>query len=194
KVEDIMWKFDNVDVENGVWAVAPTYKDKIGGACAEKLEELFPEFPAKLKVWKDAEDFINDTEAHYQLQINALMPAYLAAAKAAGYDKEFDYDGTWEDLIKKYQEARAQYIEDLENDIEDQNDKIAKLTKKIADFKSGVPAAELELADAEAALAKAEFKLEQLADRLAGAEANLEAILEYIGSLDATIVTPVNND
>ncbi len=193
KVEDIMWKFDNVDVENGVWAVAPTYKDKIGGACAEKLEELFPEFPAKLKVWKDAEDFINDTEAHYQLQINALMPAYLAAAKAAGYDEEFDYDGTWEDLIKKYQEARAQYIEDLENDIEDQNDKIAKLTKKIADFKSGVPAAELELADAEAALAKAEFKLAQLADRLAGAEANLEAILEYIGSLDATIVTPVND-
>ena len=60
-------------------------------------------------------------------------------------------------------------------------------------FKSGVPAAELNLASAEATLAKEEFKLAQLADRLAGAEANLKAILEYIGSLDATIVTPVND-
>ena len=77
--------------------------------------------------------------------------------------------------------------------IEDQNDKIARLTKKIADFESGVPAAELVLAEAEAVLAKEMFKLEQLADRLAGAEANLEAILEYIGSLDATIVTPVTD-
>ena len=189
KVDDIKWKFDNVDVENGVWAVAPTYEDKIGGTCAEKLEELFPEFPAKLKVWNDAEDFIDDAEEHYQLQINALMKAYLAAAQAAGYDKSLDYDGTtWAGLIEKYQDARKQYIKDLEDDIDAQNDKIAKLTKKIADFKSGVPAAELELADAEAALAKAEFKLAQLADRLAGAEANLEAILEYIGSLDATIV------
>ena len=190
KVEDIMWKFDNVDVENGLWKKGD---ELIGGDVLAKLEELFPEFPAKLKVWKDAEDFIDDTEAHYQLQINALMPAYLAAAKAAGYDDEFDYDGTWEDLIKKYQEARAQYIKDIEDDIDNQNETIATLTKKIADFKSGVPAAELDLATAEAALAKAEFKLAQLADRLAGAEANLEAILEYIGSLDATIVTPVNN-
>ena len=187
-VEKIMYKFANLDVENGVWD-----DDVIGGDVEKKLNEIFPDFPAKLKVWKDAEDFINDAMAHYQLQIDALMPAYLAAAKAAGYDEGLTYDGTWEDLIAAYQEAREDYINALKQDIKDLNADIADLTKKIADFKSGVPAAELNLASAEATLAKEEFKLAQLADRLAGAEANLKAILEYIGSLDATIVTPVND-
>ena len=188
-VASIQWEFKNVDVTNGVWD-----EDVIGGAVKEKLDELFPEFPAKLKVWNDAEENIDDVIAHYQLQINALTPAYLAAAQAIGYDEALDYDGTtWAGLIKKYNEARDGYIAALEQDIEDQNDKIARLTKKIADFESGVPAAELVLAEAEAVLAKEMFKLEQLADRLAGAEANLEAILEYIGSLDATIVTPVTD-
>ena len=186
-VEKIMYKFANLDVENGVWD-----DDVIGGDVEKKLNEIFPDFPAKLKVWKDAEDFINDAMAHYQLQIDALMPAYLAAAKAAGYDEGLTYDGTWADLIAAYQKARKDYIDALEKDIKDLNADIASLTKKIADFKSGVPAAELNLASAEATLAKEEFKLAQLADRLAGAEANLKAILEYIGSLDATIVTPVN--
>ena len=122
------------------------------------------------------------------------MPAYLAAAQAAGYDEGLTYDNTsWKDLIKKYNEKRQAYIDFLNYDIAVQNDKIATWTKNIADFKSGVPAAELNLASAEATLAKEEFKLAQLADRLAGAEANLKAILEYIGSLDATIVTPVND-
>ena len=193
-VDDIMWHFRNVDVKNGVWALSPSYEKKIGGEAKEKLDELFPEFPAKLKVWNDAEEEIDDVIAHYQLQINALTPAYLAAAQAIGYDEALDYDGTtWAGLIKKYNEARDGYIAALEQDIEDQNDKIARLTKKIADFESGVPAAELVLAEAEAVLAKEMFKLEQLADRLAGAEANLEAILEYIGSLDANIVTPVTD-
>ena len=187
-VEKIMYKFANLDVENGVWD-----DDVIGGDVEKKLNEIFPDFPAKLKVWKDAEDFINDAMAHYQLQIDALMPAYLAAAKAAGYDEGLTYDGTWADLIAAYQEARENYIEALKQEIKDLNADIAKLTKNIADFKSGVPAAELNLASAEATLAKEEFKLAQLADRLAGAEANLKAILEYIGSLDATIVTPVND-
>ena len=188
-VASIQWQFKNVDVTNGVWD-----PDFIGGAVKEKLDELFPEFPAKLKVWNDAEENIDDVIAHYQLQINALTPAYLAAAQAIGYDEALDYDGTtWAGLIKKYNDARAGYIAALEQDIEDQNDKIARLTKKIADFESGVPAAELVLAEAEAVLAKELFKLEQLADRLAGAEANLEAILEYIGSLDANIVTPVTD-
>ncbi|MBO4536005.1 MAG: hypothetical protein J5702_02240 [Bacteroidales bacterium] len=188
------WGFKNVDVENGVWALEPNYKKKIGGAVKAKLDELFPEFPAKLKVWKDAEDNIDDVIAHYQLQIDALTPAYLAAAQAVGYDKEFDPEGKgWDELIKNYNAARAAYIKALEDDIDDQNETIAKLTKKIADFESGVPAAELELAEAEAKLAKATFKLEQLADRLAGAEANLQAILEYIGSLDSNIVTPVTD-
>ena len=188
-VASIQWKFANVNVTDGVWN-----PKKIGGAVEAKLDELFPEFPAKLKVWKDAEDEINDVIEHDQLQINALTPAYLAAAQAIGYDEALDYDGTtWAGLIAKYNQAREDYIQALEDDIEDQNDKIATLTKSIADFKSGVPAAELNLANAQADLAKEMFKLEQAAARLEGAEANLEAILEYIGSLDATIVTPVND-
>jgi len=182
-VASIQYKFELVKVIDGEWI------DNLGGEQLKLAEKYFPEFPAKLQDWYNRNDKIDDDIAHANILIAALKPAYMAAAKAAGYDEKVDYSGSsFDELIAAYEKARKDYIDALEKDIKDLEADIDAKYKLIADFESAASTADINIAKAQAELDKATKKLNAMEEVLKGARENLDRILEYIEGLDANFV------
>ena len=157
--------------------------DVIGGQLLENANKYFPEYPANLKAWKE-EKAQNDEEIlHKQILKKAAEAAYLAAAKAAGYEGAKDASN-WAELLKAYDAARNAYVEGLQKDIVDQKALIEELTKSIADFKSGVPAIDLQIAMAEKDLQIAQIRYAAIQKAHDYAKANYEKIFGYIKGIE----------
>ena len=178
---DLAGKMSEKDVlgnYTGAWDT-----DVIGGQLLENANKYFPELPANLKAWKE-EKAQNDEEIlHKQILKKAAEAAYLAAAKAAGYEGAKDASN-WAELLKAYNDARNAYVEGLQKEIAKLKGDIQDLTKNIADFKSGVPAIDLQIAMAEKDLQIAQIRYAAIQKAHDYAKANYEKIFGYIKGIE----------
>ena len=128
---------------------------------------------------------------HNQILYDACQAAYLAAAKAIGYDKEIDPDGdygassatSFQELWDAYMAARQDYIDYLKSMIKTMEGLIASTTKTLADWDAGVSAEQLAIAQAQMAYNIAEENLRAAQARFDAAEKVLNDLLEYLQSL-----------
>ena len=174
-----------------------SWNSNLKGKQLEFAEKYLGGFPKAMYDLKLRKLDIDDQIAHLDILLNALKPAYLAAAKAKGYYDDFSEADNWDDMIADYEQllkdfarqktAYQQYLISMINYWDEEWDAAAKA---LADFESGVPAAELEVAKAQRDLDKAMFELEQLETLLQAAKDNLDRIIEYLKSQDANFVIP----
>jgi len=185
------------------------------GKQLEFAESSFPEFAKTMGELYQRDWKVNDQIAHNNIILNAMKPAYLAAAKAAEYQKYVDAEGnqqtmntgSWDDLITSYEAARKKYVNDLDALIKgikegtaDEN--IPAYKKLIADFAmfsdptvspdgTEMPYVMMQIAEAQLELESATQKLGAMQQALAYAKANLDRILEYVKSeTDASVLLP----
>jgi chromosome segregation ATPase len=143
-----------------------------------------------------------DEYAHAKIMIDALTPAYYAAADVMKYQnyKELNEDGelvdatvtgdTVEKLIAAYEQARKDYKKKLEGYIANLDDDIKGYRDAIKDLEKGVPEAQVKIDELEADIEKAKIELNALEEIAKGAKENLNRILEYVMSLDVNFVIP----
>ncbi|MCR5709825.1 MAG: hypothetical protein K6G79_05020 [Bacteroidales bacterium] len=205
KVSDIEYKFVNEAGTALIDVIAGKWNDKVvGGEVAKKLEEIFPDFPAKLKAWKDYNDSIEDHKAHAEIVKNALMPAYYAAALAQGYDQAiadellYTYGvtvtiGDYDDLMDAYHKLQNAYYTKLRNAIRAEQNKIYNeaagtgYVKDLADLELGIDAKTIAIRNAKDALDKAQFDFEQALALCEQAEDYYEYILNIILELQSEL-------
>ena len=165
--------------------------DELQAKQLELAEEIFPELPTLIKDWAQRHHDINEEALHNQILYDACQAAYLAAAKAIGYDKEIDPDGdygassatTFQELWDAYMAARQDYIDYLKSMIKTMDSLIASTTKTLADWDAGVSAEQLAIAQAQMAYNIAEENLRAAQARFDAAEKVLNDLLEYLQSL-----------
>jgi len=185
------------------------------GKQLEYAETSFPEYAETMGELYERNWKVNDQIAHNQIILDAMKPAYLAAAKAAEYQKYVDAKGneqtmntgSWDELITSYEAARKKYVNDLDALIKgikegtaDEN--IPAYKKLIADFAmfsdptvspdgTEMPYVMMQIAEAQLELESATQKLGAMQQALAYAKANLDRILEYVKSeTDASVLLP----
>ena len=205
------WNTDSrvvINATTGKWS-------NLKGKQLEFAEKYFPEYPKNLNDWYTRNWKVNDEIKHNQIILDAMKPAYLAAAKAAEYQKYVDAEGnqqtmntgSWDELIASYEAARKKYVDDLDALIkaikEGTGDgTIAGYKKLIADFAmfsdptvspdgTEMPYVMMQIAEAQLELESATQKLGAMQQALAYAKANLDRILEYVKSeTDASVLLP----
>ena len=165
--------------------------DELQAKQLELAEEIFPELPTLIKDWAQRHHDINEEALHNQILYDACQAAYLAAAKAIGYDKEIDPDGdygassatSFQELWDAYMAARQDYIDYLKSMIKTMEGLIANTTKTLADWDAGVSAEQLAIAKAQMDYNIAEENLRAAQARFDAAEKVLNDLLEYLQSL-----------
>lgn len=167
--------------------------DMIGGQLLENAKTFFPEYPAGVKAYKDAEIANRDMYMPLVNRRAAAEKAYVAAAKAIEFDTfEVEAGATIAEYIANFEAAREEYIKGLEADIDLQKDIIAETSKKIANFQSGVPAIDLEIAEATVELEKAKMRYAAIQQAHDYAKANYEKVFGYIKDQDFSFIDFTN--
>ena len=169
--------------------------DVIGGQLLENAKTFFPEYPAGVKAYEDAENTYNAMHKPLVDRRAAAEKAYVAAAKAIEFDTfevTVEDGATLADYIAKFEEKRKEYIEELEGQIAEQKDIIAKRSKKIADYESEVPAIDLEIAEATVELEKAKMRYAAIQQAHDYAKANYEKVFGYIKDQDFSFIDFTN--
>ncbi len=187
------------------WEATGTGKSwnaNLKGKQLEFANEVMPDLPADVAAHNAVYTKNRDEYKHAQIMIDALTPAYFAAAEVMKYQnyKELNEDGelvdatvtgaTVEDLLKAYEQARKDYKEKLEGYIANLDDKIHGYRDAIKDLENGVPEAQVAIDELEADIEKAKIELNALEEIAKGAKENLNRILEYVMSLDVNFVIP----
>ena len=175
------------DVYPGEW------NEDLGGYQKELAEELFPEYPTKLMAWDIDIEATKDGLKHYEILMSAAKDAYFASAQIAD-ELVANKDGvdptTWDQLVKNYEEANKRYRARLIGIIEELQEEIEANEECIAKFNQGLPQLDIAIAKAERVLRVETARLEGYKEALDYAKANLDRILEYVKSLDANFVIP----
>lgn len=187
------------------WSATSTGSSWNANLKAKQLEfanEVMGDMPKDVAAHNAVYTKNRDEYAHAQIMINAIEPAYYAAAKVANYNKyqELNEDGelvdatvsgaTVEELIAAYEQARKDYKKKLEGYIKTLDEEIKDLRDAIKDLDNGKSEKEVALDLLESDLEKAKIELNALEEIAKGAKENLDRILEYIASLDINFVIP----
>ena len=171
----------------------------ISGKQLEYAKECLPEFNTKLAALKATVDQIDDEIEHNNIILNAMKPAYVAAAKIANYNHLTTWDGKdttyyngadWYALLSEYELAHEKYVNQLNAAIDKAEEDIDDLMKAIADFRSGVAAQEIIIAKAARDLEKAQGQLAKAQAKLAAVQAALENLLAYLEGTGAEFILP----
>ncbi len=187
------------------WATTSTgssWNSNLKGKQLEFANEVMGDLPKDVAAHNAVYQKNRDEYAHAKIMIDAITPAYAAAAKVMNYQKyqELNEDGelvdktvtgaTVEELIAAYEQARKNYKEKLEGYIEDLDEDIHDYRDAIKDLEKGVPEAQVKIDELEAQIEKAKIELNALEEIAKGAKENLNRILEYVMSLDVNFVIP----
>jgi hypothetical protein len=187
------------------WSATSTGSSWNSNLKAKQLEfanEVMGDMPKDVAAHNAVYQKNRDEYAHAKIMIDAITPAYAAAAKVMNYQKyqELNEDGelvdktvtgaTVEELIAAYEQARKNYKEKLEGYIEDLDEDIHDYRDAIKDLEKGVPEAKVKIDELEAQIEKAKIELNALEEIAKGAKENLNRILEYVMSLDVNFVIP----
>ena len=179
-----------------------SWSDYLQAKQLEFAKEVMPDLPADVAAHNAAYKKNRDDYAHAKIMIDALKPAYAAAAKLMEYQKYqvLNKDGelvdatvtgaTVEDLLKAYEQARKDYKKTLEGYISALDTEIKGYRDSIKALENGVPKAQVEIDELEAKIEKAKIELNALEEIAKGAKENLNRILEYVQSLDVNFVIP----
>lgn len=187
------------------WAATSTGSSWNSNLKAKQLEfanEVMGDLPKDVAAHNAVYQKNRDEYAHAKIMIDALTPAYYAAAEVMKYQnyKELNEDGelvdatvtgaTVEELIAAYEQARKDYKKKLEGYIADLDEDIKGYRDAIKDLEKGVPEAQVKIDELEADIEKAKIELNALEEIAKGAKENLNRILEYVMSLDVNFVIP----
>ena len=187
------------------WSATGTgssWNANLKGKQLEFAKEVMPDLPKDVAAHNANYQKNRDEYNHAQIMINAIEPAYAAAAKVMNYQKyqELNEDGelvdavvagaTVEELLAAYEQARKNYKEKLEGYIEDLDEDIQDYRDAIKDLEKGVPEAQVKIDELEGQIEKAKIELNALEEIAKGAKENLNRILEYVMSLDVNFVIP----
>jgi hypothetical protein len=182
-----------VEPKNAYGTYPGTWQKKLGGKQLELANELFPEYPESIKAWDEQIEDDNDQITHDRILINAAKDAYFASATIADElvkDKDGNKPANWDELVKNYEEANKRYRARLIGIIEELQEEIEANEECIAKFNQGLPQLDIAIAKAERVLRVETARLDGYKEALAYAKANLDRILEYVKSLDANFVIP----
>ncbi len=187
------WNCNFLDKNDGfAWIVS-------GNQLAWAKEVLGEDFDVTLAGLKASFDDMQDQIAHCNIILNAMKPAYVAAAKIANYNHLTTWDGKdttyyngadWYALLSEYELAHEKYVNQLNAAIDKAEEDIDDLMKAIADFRSGVAAQEIIIAKAARDLEKAQGQLAQAQAKLAAVQAALENLLAYLEGTGAEFILP----
>lgn len=187
------------------WSATSTGSSWNSNLKAKQLEfanEVMGDLPKDVAAHNAVYTKNRDEYKHAQIMIDALTPAYYAAADVMKYQnyKELNEDGelvdatvtgaTVEELIAAYEQARKDYKKKLEGYIADLDQDIKGYRDAIKDLEKGVPEAQVKIDELEAQIEKAKIELNALEEIAKGAKENLNRILEYVMSLDVNFVIP----
>lgn len=168
--------------------------DMIGGQLLENAKTFFPEYPAGLKEYQEATKAYNAVYEPLKTLRSDVEAAYVAAAKAMEIEingEKLEYDEIAK-YIARFDEERAKYIADLEEQIDDQKGIIVERSTWIANFQSGVPAIDLVIAAATVELEKAKMRYAAIQQAHDYAKANYEKVFGYIKDQDFSFVDFTN--
>ena len=191
------------DIYTGAWDT--TGEKGISGQLLKNAQEFLPNLPENVKAWANAEAEAKDKIEHVtRIQEKAEL-AYLAAAKLANYDKDIleaiekaKKEGKdipeindWTDLMRAYEFAQKNYVDELKGDNKKLENKINKWSKQMADFDANPTIETLydgDIKELEAEIAEAKMLIEPLTKAKELAKANYDKVLDYIKAQDFTFI------
>ena len=190
---------------DAAWSATGTgssWNTNLKGKQLEFAKEVMPDLPKDVAAHNANYQKNRDEWNHAKIMIDAIQPAYAAAAKVMNYQKyqELNENGelvdktvtgaTVEELIAAYEQARKNYKKTLEGYIKNADEKIKALRDSIKKIENGKPAKDIEIDLLEGDLEKAKIELNALEEICKGAKENLDRILAYVASLDVNFVIP----